>query len=165
MHSIFSTDSSEEIEAIFKLAAMEFNSEYKYKNNSLELLLKLLLTKAAEYTYNPVFDNDSKYRIKFIQLRTDIYSNPQKYDSLDDIASSIHLSKSYFQALYKKYFNVSCIIDIIKARLEKAKLFLSDTDKSVSEIAYLCGYSNIEHFTRQFKKIEGITPTAYRKNI
>lgn len=162
MNRIFSPDCSEELENLFMLAAAEFFGKSKFRNEALNTLVKLLLIKATEYSCNLAAEACSKRHIDFLELRADIYSNPQDYASIDEIADKLHMSKSHFQALYKKYFQNSCINDVISARIEKAKLFLDNTDKSIYEIAFLCGYKNVEHFARQFKKLMGSSPSTYR---
>jgi YesN/AraC family two-component response regulator len=53
--------------------------------------------------------------------------------------------------------------DVICARIDAAKVLLvSSPDTSVTELAEKLGYKNPYHFIRQFKKITGITPGAYR---
>lgn len=64
----------------------------------------------------------------------------------------LNISTSYFQHIYKKLFGVPVNQDIIKGRIENAARLLHGTDASVSEIAEQCGYENLEHFSRQFKK-------------
>jgi AraC family transcriptional regulator of arabinose operon len=54
--------------------------------------------------------------------------------------------------------------DVISSKIEKAKEVLTGTTCTVNQVAAMCGYDNEEHFMRQFKKIVGMTPTAYRKN-
>ena len=53
---------------------------------------------------------------------------------------------------------------VIKLRIEKAKELLTYNDYNVSEIAYKLGYVSAAHFSRQFKKIVGDSPSEYRKN-
>ena len=53
---------------------------------------------------------------------------------------------------------------LIKLRIEKAKELLSYNDMNVSEVAYTLGYSSNAHFSRQFKKLVGGTPSFYRSD-
>lgn len=53
---------------------------------------------------------------------------------------------------------------LIKLRIEKAKELLSYNDKNVSEIAYRLGYSSAAHFSRQFKKLVGMSPSMYKRS-
>jgi len=53
---------------------------------------------------------------------------------------------------------------LIRLRIEKAKELLSYNDKSVSEVAYSLGYASAAHFSRQFKKMVGQSPSVYQNN-
>jgi AraC-like DNA-binding protein len=45
-----------------------------------------------------------------------------------------------------------------------ATRLLSESEKSMSEIAYECGFNNLSNFNRIFKKKKGCTPTEFKKN-
>ncbi len=100
-----------------------------------------------------------------MELREKIYRNPQMKWNVDNMAAYVSMSRSYFQHLYRETFGVSCIADVISGKIEKAKEILSETGCTVAQVAAMCGYDNEEHFMRQFKKIVGVTPTKYRKQI
>ena len=51
---------------------------------------------------------------------------------------------------------------LIRLRIEKAKELLAYKDQNVSEIAYRLGYASAAHFSRQFKKIVGVSPSVYK---
>jgi len=102
------------------------------------------------------------YFAELYELRRSIYDEPWKSYSIDTMAGRLKLSRSYFQYLYKSLFSVSCMDDVINARIAHAKILLSGTSLTVSEIAEKCGYKNDEHFSRQFKKTVGISPIGYR---
>ena len=77
----------------------------------------------------------------------------------------VHLSPSYFQNLYKQIFGISATNDVIRARIANAKSMLNYSSYKISTIAEECGYKNVEHFIRQFKKHEGYTPNKYRNKL
>nr|WP_314896733.1 AraC family transcriptional regulator [uncultured Flavobacterium sp.] len=54
---------------------------------------------------------------------------------------------------------------IRKLRIEKAIQLMQSSQYSLSEIAYLTGFSDQSHFNRIFKKHSGKTPTAYKKDL
>jgi YesN/AraC family two-component response regulator len=54
---------------------------------------------------------------------------------------------------------------IRKHRIEKAKELMANSQYSLTEIAYLTGFSDQSHFTRIFKKHTGKNPSSYRKTI
>lgn len=97
-----------------------------------------------------------------VNLRAQIYNLPSKEWSISEMASELSLSVSYFQHLYKHFFGVSAVSDVINSRIERAKHLLDNTSSSVSDVSKLCGYKNDVHFMRQFKKIVGASPSEYR---
>ncbi len=103
------------------------------------------------------------YRKQLLQLRNDIYANPQYEWGIPGISKSIGISVGYFHHLYKRLFGIGCRDDVIAARMEKAKRLLISTDLRVQEIAEKCGYQNQSHFMRQFKQKHDISAVQYRK--
>lgn len=50
-------------------------------------------------------------------------------------------------------------------RLYKAKKMLVETDESVTDAGYDCGYTDTAYFIRQFRSHEGVCPGVYRKAL
>lgn len=98
------------------------------------------------------------------ELRKDIYNAPQRNWCIRDMAVHMHLSEGYLQLVYRRAFGVSCMEDVIAARIHAAEKLLQYTNKTSVQIAASCGYRNAEHFFRQFKKYVGKTPGEFRKN-
>lgn len=115
--------------------------------------------------------NSRKKRIHMMNIydiRKEIYRNPQKKWTVEELARMMSLSDAYFQRMYKKTFQVSISADLIHARIEMAKLLLSE-GTPIAETAEHCGYSSDVYFMHQFKKETGKTPTEWtnhhRNNI
>lgn len=86
----------------------------------------------------------------------------EKWD-LRRMAGQVHMSRSAFMTIYRNVFNRSPVNDLIDMRLNLAKRYLDESDKTVTEIAYICGFSDIYYFCRQFKAKTGQSPGAYRR--
>lgn len=54
---------------------------------------------------------------------------------------------------------------ILSKRICNAEALLQNTQYNITEIAQIVGYENPLYFSRLFKKIKGISPSEYRKNI
>lgn len=98
-----------------------------------------------------------------LTLRSRIFSNPEFDWSVSYMASQLNVSVTYMQELYHKAFGVSCMSDVIKSRIIKAKDLLISTDKPIELIYPACGYKSVVHFSRQFKKMTGVSPSDWRK--
>jgi AraC-like DNA-binding protein len=102
-------------------------------------------------------------REQLYSLRHMIHLEPERDWRIKETASRLGFSESYLQHLYRSEFSVSLTNDVIHARIEKAKRLLAQTDLLISEVAELCGYQSLRHFTRQFGQYIGVTPTEYKK--
>lgn len=148
-----------------RLLSDSFHGSSLYKEPIIDSFMHILLYSLQEAlqvpSENPLIQ---KYYGSLSGLRTQIYNNPAEPWTIPALADSLNLSLSYFQHLYKALFHCSCRQDIITARLNLAKYYLTTSDMSVREISDFCGYENDLHFMRQFKKFVGVTPTFYRHN-
>lgn len=80
-------------------------------------------------------------------------------------AAELNLSANYLSDLLRKETGNSALNYIHSKLIELAKTELTTTDKTINEIAYSLGFEYSPHFTRMFKKYEGVTPTEYRKKV
>lgn len=150
---------------VIRNIANEFYSVGAKRIKMIDVLMKTLLIKISENSIlreNTQQNVDPHYSV-LVELREKIYRNPQMKWNVDTMAADVNMSRSYFQHIYRESFGVSCMSDVISGKIEKAKEILSETSFTVSQVAFMCGYDNEEHFMRQFKKLVGVTPTAYRK--
>ncbi len=86
--------------------------------------------------------------------------------SLKEISEGLEIHPAYISREFSKYFdNLSFGEYIRKLRIEKAIDLLHTTSHSLSEIAYLTGFSDQSHFTRIFKRHTGKNPSDYRKSV
>ena len=97
-----------------------------------------------------------------VNLRAQIYNLPSREGNISVMADEMSVSVSYFQHLYKHFFGVSAITDVINSRIERAKYLLDNTSYSVGTVSQLCGYKSDVHFMRQFRKTVGVSPSEYR---
>lgn len=84
--------------------------------------------------------------------------------SVEESATYVGLSTSYFSLLFKQTFGETFIEYVTRQRMERAKFMLLDTSKSVAQIAKEVGYAERRYFTKVFMKYTGENPTDYRSN-
>jgi AraC-like DNA-binding protein len=86
--------------------------------------------------------------------------------SLKQISQELNVHPAYLSREFSKYFDDLSFGDYIRRlRIEKSINLLRSSKYSLTEIAYLTGFSDQSHFTRIFKKFTGKNPSAYRKEI
>ncbi len=85
--------------------------------------------------------------------------------SLKEVSKGLNVHPAYLSREFSKYFNDLTFGEYIrKLRIEKAMHLLNTSNYSLSEIAYLTGFSDQSHFNRIFKKTMGKNPSAYKKS-
>ncbi len=86
--------------------------------------------------------------------------------NLTDISKSLDIHPSYLSREFSKHFaNLSFGEYIRKLRIEKATELIKVSSYSLTEIAYLTGFSDQSHFTRIFKQHTGKSPSSYKKEL
>ena len=80
-----------------------------------------------------------------------------------EIAAALRISRTRLDRLFAEKFSRSVGREIVRQRIDRAKRFLSETDKPMKEIAALCGYCNAGYFTNAFRTETGLTPKAWRR--
>ncbi len=155
------SEHEKEISSVFRLISETFHSRGRRGLETCSLLLGAMLNMVSDLC--PAEGKYGRYHDELLELRREIYGSPEKDWRIPEIADRFHLNKSYFQEIYKKTFGTSCGTDIINSRVECAKGALLNTDRSMSEIADMCGYGSAVHFSRQFVRVAGCPPTSFRK--
>jgi AraC-like DNA-binding protein len=85
--------------------------------------------------------------------------------SLKELSKGLEISPSYLSREFSKYFEDLSFGEYIrKLRIEKALELIQSSDYSLTEIAYLTGFSDQSHFNRIFKKHTGKNPSSFKKN-
>jgi LacI family transcriptional regulator len=79
------------------------------------------------------------------------------------VAKKVGLSRSVLERRFQQYLGRTPKAEIMHVRIERAKMFLSQTDKSSESIAHKCGFASLVYFTKAFRREVGMTPRAYRR--
>ena len=93
---------------------------------------------------------------------TFIEQNFQNDITVEDIADSCGLNRSYFGKIFHDIIGKSPQEFLISYRMTKAAELLKLTGLSVADIGNAVGYPNQLHFSRAFKKVYGISPRNWR---
>ncbi len=84
---------------------------------------------------------------------------------LKELADMSCISIRQFLRVFKENYRMTPMNYIIRLRLQHACSLLKNSTYSISEIAYESGFSDSNYFTRQFRKMLGITPKEFKKTL
>lgn len=107
----------------------------------------------------------AKYSLPIRKAITYIRTNLSADLSLHTLAKILCVNPSYLSALFKKETNIPLTEYVNQCRIFQARQYLIGTELPIKTIAIRCGISDINYFTRMFKRIIGVTPKACRQNI
>ncbi len=110
-------------------------------------------------------NNGTGKRFHYLQdfqlLLSDLEANYAENIDLTYAAEHMNFSPSYFSRLFKKLTGTHFASYMNTIRVEHAASMIRNSDKRMTEIAFLCGYNNIRSFNRVFKEVTGYTPTDF----
>lgn len=84
--------------------------------------------------------------------------------TINDIADYFGYSPKYLSRVFSEVLGLSLKKFIISQKVDIAAFYLTDSDRSITEIASSVGFSDVHNFSRTFKKTTGFTPTEYRNS-
>jgi len=129
------------------------------KVTELILMTSRCLQLARHQAASPV---DYAHYERFCTIRQTLNDTFADRWTVAAMAKLAHLSPNRFAVLYRKFFNVTPINDLISMRLREAERLLIQGRMTVSEIAEQCGFNNLNYFSRLFKARTGRTPRESR---
>ena len=130
---------------------------YKWKQNlKIEQIILLLF----EDIQRKEMDANSDFMQHLID---DIHKNPTANWNIEDMVKNSGLCKTTFIKLFREITNTTVLQYIICLKIEYAKDYIMNENKSIQEIALLCGFNDPYYFSRCFKKQTGVSPSEFRK--
>lgn len=107
--------------------------------------------------------SDSKNIPKLKKVLSFLRDNYEQQLSLYDMAEAAEMSPKYFCYFFKEKTGKTPVDYLNGYRIEKASQKLLSSDKSVTEIAFSCGFNDLSYFIKTFKAYKGISPAKFRK--
>lgn len=93
-----------------------------------------------------------------------IDNNLDKPIQLSDVARFIGVSEPYLSSFFKRNMNINFIPYVNAQKIKRARQLFAE-GKMVYQVSEMLGFENSTYFSKVFKKIEGVTPEQYRKNL
>lgn len=135
----------------------------RYPREKLEAFASMLPI-LAEYIENNNLVSDTTESLGMM-IKRYIKNNLTQKITLTDIAWHLHCSTVTLTEHFKKEFGMTIMEYVTSKRMQMAVRLLENSDTSIREIAESCGFSDIEYFSKSFKKYYGTSPSEWRKRM
>lgn len=131
------------------------------------LLKKLEITLLSDHNILASELNHTSYSSDEIANLIKLYieNNYNKPIDLNVIADHFSFSPSYLTKIFVKHFNITPSKYIQNYRINIAKQLLGDYSLTINVVANLVGYTDQFHFSKSFKQVVGMSPTAFREEL
>lgn len=153
------------MDTLMQIFVDEFETHDNIQGEMLLMLLKrliILLTRIAKKQYLGTNVESEEYDIvrEFSLLVSMHY---KKLHQVQDYATLLHKAPKTLSNLFAKYSDKTPLQIIRERIILEAKRLLLYTDLSISEVAYELGFEESAHFSRFFKKMQGESPSRFKK--
>ncbi|MBN2642582.1 MAG: AraC family transcriptional regulator [Victivallales bacterium] len=90
------------------------------------------------------------------------WNPPPDMPTVSELARRVGLSANYLSGLFRQHTGEPLKTYMNRIRVERAENMLLSTNKSIAEIAWMCGFRDAAYFSRIFERYAGIKPFEYR---
>ena len=138
------------------------------RDNYPEITLNTFVTAIITELYGQIYTEIPKDGdlLNNKQIYSDIVDyikrNISKNITVNEIADYFGYSSKYLSRLFSELRGLSLKQFILSQKIETAAFYLTDSDRSITEIAAEVGFSDVHNFSRAFKKAKELPPTEYR---
>ena len=153
-----------EIDEIFKKIEAEYNSPDEFTNESVKCLIYSLFFVMARNSNS--FKNKSSSSMLVEECVKYIKKNFMHSLTLSEAAKLYSVSPEHLSRIFKKETGFGFNEFITLVRLQRAEAMLkNENGKTISEIAYACGFNDSNYFSDKFKKAYGVVPSEVKKKF
>ncbi|MBN1409914.1 MAG: helix-turn-helix domain-containing protein [Spirochaetales bacterium] len=160
---------SERIGKLYESMAWEFRNRSRGYSWAIRLkLIELLITVMRDKHFRIPVKQDIAKPLSSNRIQDVLnYLNADYMNviTVEDILQFCPMSRSHFHALFKRETGKTLVEYLNELRVIKAGELLVSTDDTILEIAVKCGFTTQSYFCNTFKKIKGMSPKDFRKNL
>ncbi|MCX6287179.1 MAG: AraC family transcriptional regulator [Bacteroidetes bacterium] len=144
-----------------KLGTIELSHDPK------KVTLKTIHGMLEEFGFEIIIDKEKILIEQIKQAMIELIHN-STYNSMvrnsDYLVERFEMSYPYISSLFSKHENITLEKFTILHKIEKVKELIQYGDLTLSEIAYIMGYSSVQYLSTQFKSVTGVSVTDYKAN-
>lgn len=157
----------DEITNDMKVMLEEYKSNHFMKERMLKSLFQIFMIKLMRYEQDfkiyEVTDLVPAPELTIQKVMDYITNHYCENITLEELADIAHLNASYLSKKFKDINGVGFKEYINMLRIQYAKELLINSELSILEVAFKCGYDSANYFGDVFKRLAGISPSQYRK--
>ena len=128
--------------------------------NLKELLIRLVQSQHLKQVCAESDSSNNQSRLHYVLNY--IHEHLTEKIAVDALSRKAYLSRNVFFKWFREQFGITPLDYINQERIKLAKQLLANRQNNVHTVSDLCGFSDVNYFVRLFKKMEGITPKAYK---
>lgn len=156
------SDASQYSTIISDIYTLASSSDY-IRDMRINGKLNDLLTLLMESSWHREAHTNAPKKMEISQVKSFLDEHYKEKLSLESVASHFFIDKHYLARLFKEHYGVTLVTYLQQVRITHAKRMLRFTDKSIEEIGLECGIGELNYFSRVFKKLEGVSPSEFRR--
>ncbi len=156
------SEDKDNMENIFEKMCVSVKSDILYCDYTCAGLVFDYLIEFHRLSNHTVSKNRSRRVSMLVPVLTYIDKNFTHDFAMTELSDLVSITPQHLCKIFKETFNCTPGQYILNKRIEYAKRLIRDNEHQISEISYLCGFSDPGYFSTVFKKAEGISPMRYR---
>lgn len=125
--------------------------------------LNALLTLLMETSWHQGGGVSAPKKLEIQKIKAYIDESFSERLTLDAVAGRFYIDKYYLARLFKEQVGMTLTAYVQQVRITHAKRMLRFTDQRIEEIGLECGIGDLNYFSRVFKKLEGVSPSEFRR--
>lgn len=156
------------IDKLLQEIQQEYLSKSPYYEHRLQNLSEELFLQLSRALNKPTYDqnpNATSLLESFQNLRLKMLRTCEEDWDIQRLCHEAQMGKSQFYHYYKVFFATTPKAELLQARMDRAQNLLTNEALQVQQVSALCGFTNIQHFSRYFREWYHCSPKAFQQNI
>lgn len=148
-----------------KLLLFKILKETKIEDATSKLSIQSLLLKTLSEMFRNSNDAVTRKPLWVDKINDMLHDEYHSKLTLDYLSKELSIHPVHLSRDFSKYFNCNLGEYIRKLKVERSLTLLSGNQKSLTDVAHECGFSDQSHFIRCFKSANGVSPRQFKKLI